>query len=154
MLRFASKQGGHHPNLCKGVPSQGWRAFNLSSPPTTSKGEILESSPGTPIHHTRGDYSNPRKGVFQPRRVVGFDFKPPTQHPKGRNITTPARGVSLSQGGDNSNPRNGVFNSQGWWVLILSPLPTLVSGKHYKPHKGVQLPRVVGFDFKSPTNYP
>ena len=73
---------------------------------------------------TRGDYSNPRKGLFQPRRVVGFDFKPhPT--PKGENITTPARGVSQL-------PRGGQFQP---------------------PQGSVQLPRVVGFDFK-PTTRP
>ena len=137
MLGFASKQGGYRPNVCKGVPSQ-VRVAGFDPKVTTHHlkgGNIRILARGA--HPTRGDYSNPRKGVFQPRRVVGFDFKPPTQHPKGGNITTPARGVSLSQGGDNSNPRKGVFNSQGWWVLILSLLPTLVSGKHYKPHKGI-----------------
>jgi len=152
MLRFASKQGGHHPNLCKGVPSQWWRAFNLSSPPTTSKGEILESSPGTPI--TRGGTTQTlARECFNPEGWWALILSPPPNTPKGEILQLPRGGCHYPKG-DNSNSRKGVFNSQGWWVLILSPLPTLVSGKHYKPHKGVQLPRVVGFDFKPPTNYP
>ena len=141
MLGFASKQGGYHPNVCKGVPSQGWRVFILRSPPTTSKGEILESSPGAPIPQGGTTQTRARE-CFNPEGWWALILSPPPNiHPKGENITTPARGASLSQGGDNSNPRKGAFNSQGWWVLILSPLPTLLSGKTLQTSQGCSTPK-------------
>ena len=126
----------------------------LSPPPPTRKGKTLQPPQGGCHNSQGGDNSNPRKGVSQLPRVVGFDFKPTTHHPKWENITNLTR----------------VFNSQGWWALILSPPPTTPEGKTSQPSQGgvstpkggqfqtpqgsVQFPRVAGFDFKSTTHYP